>query len=389
MPLDLPTMLWVMTLSCFTLSASVLFVNGRLRSDDGMSAWGWSMLLHGLSYPAFALRLHGWLTASILLANLFIATTMALQLLAIWQFQRAYVPPLRRRLLWLPVLATVAVGAALVENHPLRQSLLSACGMLQAGLLAWQAGGPGLRQPHEKGRRLLWLGSIGLMAVFLARGLLVWPGGDWQRQTSIPYDVQSLTYLGALLVMLLNNVGFVLMHKERATALQRELAARDPLTGLANRRALMEAMRHQVALAARRQTPLSLLMIDLDFFKQVNDRHGHMTGDAVLCAVAERIGQRLRAQDVFGRYGGEEFVILLPHTDAEGALRVAEDVRWHIERTPIVFDGAEIPITLSIGVHSRIPADGHDAGEAMLAAADRALYAAKASGRNRGEFAGA
>ena len=389
MPLDLPTMLWVMTLSCFTLSASVLFVNGRLRSDDGMSAWGWSMLLHGLSYPAFALRLHGWLTASILLANLFIATTMALQLLAIWQFQRAYVPPLRRRLLWLPVLATVAVGATLVENHPLRQSLLSACGMLQAGLLAWQAGGPGLRQPHEKGRRLLWLGSIGLMAVFLARGLLVWPGGDWQRQTSIPYDVQSLTYLGALLVMLLNNVGFVLMHKERATALQRELAARDPLTGIANRRALMEAMRHQVALAARRQTPLSLLMIDLDFFKQVNDRHGHMTGDAVLCAVAERIGQRLRAQDVFGRYGGEEFVILLPHTDAEGALRVAEDVRWHIERTPIVFDGAEIPITLSIGVHSRIPADGHDAGEAMLAAADRALYAAKASGRNRGEFAGA
>lgn len=389
MPLDLPTMLWVMTLSCFTLSASVLFVNGRLRSDDGMSAWGWSMLLHGLSYPAFALRLHGWLTASILLANLFIATTMALQLLAIWQFQRAYVPPLRRWLLWLPVLATVAVGAALVENHPLRQSLLSACGMLQAGLLAWQAGGPGMRQPHEKGRRLLWLGSIGLMAVFLARGLLVWPGGDWQRQTSIPYDVQSLTYLGALLVMLLNNVGFVLMHKERATALQRELAARDPLTGLANRRALMEAMRHQVALAARRQTPLSLLMIDLDFFKQVNDRHGHMTGDAVLCAVAERIGQRLRAQDVLGRYGGEEFVILLPHTDAEGALRVAEDVRWHIERTPIVFDGAEISITLSIGVHSRIPADGHDAGEAMLAAADRALYAAKASGRNRGEFADA
>ncbi len=389
MPLDLPTMLWVMTLSCFTLSASVLFVNGRLRSDDGMSAWGWSMLLHGLSYPAFALRLHGWLTASILLANLFIATTMALQLLAIWQFQRAYVQPLRRWLLWLPVLATVAVGATLVENHPLRQSLLSACGMLQAGLLAWQAGGPGLRQPHEKGRRLLWLGSIGLMAVFLARGLLVWPGGDWQRQTSIPYDVQSLTYLGALLVMLLNNVGFVLMHKERATALQRELAARDPLTGIANRRALMEAMRHQVALAARRQTPLSLLMIDLDFFKQVNDRHGHMTGDAVLCAVAERIGQRLRAQDVFGRYGGEEFVILLPHTDAEGALRVAEDVRWHIEHTPIVFDGAEIPITLSIGVHSRIPADGHDAGEAMLAAADRALYAAKASGRNRGEFAGA
>ena len=83
MPLDLPTMLWVMTLSCLVLSASVLFVNGSPRSDDGMAAWGWSMLLHGLSYPAFALRLYGWLGASILLANLFASATMALQLLAI------------------------------------------------------------------------------------------------------------------------------------------------------------------------------------------------------------------------------------------------------------------------------------------------------------------
>ncbi|MFM6988265.1 MAG: GGDEF domain-containing protein [Arenimonas sp.] len=382
-------MIWVMTLSCFVLSASVLFVNGSVRSDDGMAAWGWSMLLHGLSYPAFALRLHGWLIGSILLANLFISATMALQLLAIWQFRRAHVPALRRWLLWLPVVATVAVGGALVENHPLRQTLLSACGMLQAGLLAWQAGWPGLGQPHEKGRQLLWLGSSGLMAVFLTRGLLVLPGGDWQRQVSIPYGVQSFTYLGALLVMLLNNVGFVLMYKERAAAQQRELAARDPLTGIANRRALMEALRHHVALAARRQAPLSVLMIDIDFFKQVNDRHGHMAGDAVLCAVAERIGQRLRAQDVLGRYGGEEFMILLPHTDADGAVRLAEDVRWHIEQTPIAFAGAEISITLSIGVHSRVPPEGHDAGDAMLAAADRALYAAKASGRNRGEFAGA
>jgi len=389
MSLDLPTMLWVMTLSCLVLSASVLFVNGSPRSDDGMAAWGWSMLLHGLSYPAFALRLYGWLGASILLANLFASATMALQLLAIWQFQRASVPPLRRWLLWLPVLATVTVGGAFMHDHPLRQTLLAGCGMLQAGLLVWQAGLPGLRHAHEKGRRLLWLGSLGLMAVFLTRALLVFPGGDWQRQVSIPYEVQTFTYLGALLVMLLNNVGFVLMHKERAVAAQRELAARDPLTGIANRRALMEALQHQVAVATRRQTPVSVLMIDIDFFKRVNDRHGHLAGDAVLCALAERIGRRLRAQDILGRYGGEEFMILLPHTDADGAVRLAEDLRRQVEQAPIAFNGADIPVTLSIGVHTRVPEPGPDAGDAMLAAADRALYAAKASGRNRCEFAGA
>lgn len=387
MSLDLTTMLWVLTLSSLVVSASVLFVNGSLRSDDGMAAWGWSMLLHGLSYPVFALRLYGWLTASVLLTNLFVAGTMALQLLAIWQFQRARVPALRHWLLWVPVAGTVVIAAAMVEQHPLRQALVSVCGMLQAGLLLWQIGLPDLRQPHENGRRLMWLGSIALMAVFLIRALLVLPASNWQQQISVPSGVQAFTYLGALLVMLLNNLGFVLMHKERAVAQQRELAARDPLTGVANRRALMEALRRHVALAVRQRLPLSVLMIDIDFFKQVNDRYGHIAGDAVLCAVAERIGERLRAEDVLGRYGGEEFMILLPHTGADGALRLAEYLRSDIGQSPIIFGDGDIRVTLSIGICGRVPLHVEDA-DFILAAADRALYVAKANGRDRCESAG-
>ena len=126
-----------------------------------------------------------------------------------------------------------------------------------------------------------------------------------------------------------------------------------------------------------------MLMLDIDYFKLVNDRYGHLVGDEVLRQVARRANERLRRSDVMTRYGGEEFLALLPDTDLEGAIVVAQDIRQAIEMHPMVVGGKEIPITISIGVHAGVFGNAPDAADAMISASDWALYQAKEQGRNR------
>jgi diguanylate cyclase (GGDEF)-like protein len=161
-----------------------------------------------------------------------------------------------------------------------------------------------------------------------------------------------------------------------------QLSITDSLTGLRNRRFLTEILSVEFQRALRYGTDLTLLIADLDHFKQVNDRHGHLAGDEVLCAVAERLRGRLRASDIGGRYGGEEFLVILSHSDTEGGVALAEHWRADVEETPIELeDGTPIRTTLSIGVASHSPAFT-DASE-LIAAADSALYRAKEWGRNQ------
>jgi len=191
------------------------------------------------------------------------------------------------------------------------------------------------------------------------------------------------TYFAILAVLLLNSMGYVLMQMEHAVSQQHELASHDRLTGLYNRLALMELMDHHLALARRRRTPLALLMLDIDHFKVVNDQHGHLVGDEVLRQVAQRAQARLRGADLLARFGGEEFLALLPATPVEGAQAVAEGIRRAVGDSPMVVNGVSIPVTISIGVHAAIPAEGPTAAEAMIALSDQALYDAKHQGRNR------
>jgi diguanylate cyclase (GGDEF)-like protein len=161
-----------------------------------------------------------------------------------------------------------------------------------------------------------------------------------------------------------------------------QLSITDSLTGLRNRRFLTEILSVEFQRALRYGTDLTLLMADLDHFKQVNDRHGHLAGDEVLCAVAERLQRRLRASDIGGRYGGEEFLVILSHSSAEGGVVLAEHWRADVEENPVeLADGTPILTTLSIGVASHSPTF-RDASE-LIAAADSALYRAKEWGRNQ------
>ena len=161
----------------------------------------------------------------------------------------------------------------------------------------------------------------------------------------------------------------------------RDVADHDGLTSLYNRRAFNDFLARAVAREDRQGGHFALLLLDIDRFKKLNDTYGHPAGDAALRHTAQLLTHQLRKSDLAARFGGEEFVVLLASTDHAGAEHLAEKVRAEVERGRLVYDGARLGVTVSIGL-AVWPADGRDP-EALVAAADRALYAAKESGRNR------
>lgn len=164
----------------------------------------------------------------------------------------------------------------------------------------------------------------------------------------------------------------------------RDMITFDDLTGLLTKRSLYQELERELGRSARYQHPLSVLMMDLDHFKMVNDTHGHQAGSHVLAEVGRIIRETIREPDVAGRYGGEEFIACLPETDKGRAIKAAERVRVSVEQEafqPEGPDGATIHITISIGVSS-YPEEGSDL-DGLVRAADRALYRCKAEGRNR------
>lgn len=166
------------------------------------------------------------------------------------------------------------------------------------------------------------------------------------------------------------------------------LSVTDALTGLANRRRLMTRLDEEVQRARRYKTPLSVVMIDIDHFKDVNDTHGHAMGDMVLRNIGAMLKASVRATDLAARYGGEELTLILAHTDGPGAVQVAENLREKFAELEHTLDGVTIRKTVSMGVSSRDGQGEVPTSEDLLKVADEALYRAKQGGRNRVEVAG-
>ena len=156
----------------------------------------------------------------------------------------------------------------------------------------------------------------------------------------------------------------------------------DGLTGVHNKRYFLELLERELAIAVRQSTPLSLIMVDIDHFKKINDTHGHLAGDAALKELCRRLKTRVRTTDLLARYGGEEFAVVLPATAREGAMQCAEELRGLVEGEPFTYDALKIPATISLGVATvdlAAPATPTD----LIKRADEHLYEAKRSGRNR------
>ncbi len=161
-----------------------------------------------------------------------------------------------------------------------------------------------------------------------------------------------------------------------------ESALRDGLTKLFNRRYFLDRLENEFAYMQRHRTSLALLIFDIDFFKKINDTHGHSAGDYVLTALAAGLSRSVRTEDVFARYGGEEFVFLCRGIDLAGGARFAERMRAAVLNHRFVYEGQAIPVTISIGV-AAVPDPRIQEPPQLVSLADEALYRAKAQGRNR------
>jgi two-component system cell cycle response regulator len=199
------------------------------------------------------------------------------------------------------------------------------------------------------------------------------------RTTPDPFDerdVETLTAFAGQASVAIENV---LLHEETE-----QLSITDGLTGVWNRRYLELSLSKEIERASRFNRPLSVLMIDIDRFKDVNDRYGHQRGDGVLVEVSRRVMGTIRTQiDFVARYGGEEFVVVLPETPGEGAKVVAEKIRSAVREHPFVGEGPHLGVTVSVGV-AAFPLDGLTA-EDLIRASDQAMYRAKRAGRDRVE----
>jgi len=158
------------------------------------------------------------------------------------------------------------------------------------------------------------------------------------------------------------------------------LTITDGLTQIANKRHFSEFLEREIARAARHLRPLSLVMLDVDHFKNVNDQHGHLAGDRVLCGIAAIVAAQVRSDELLARCGGEEFAVVLPETPIEGALQFCERIRTLIENATFADDGETLRVTVSLGVTTMIPGDTL---ASFVERADALLYKAKGEGRNR------
>lgn len=224
--------------------------------------------------------------------------------------------------------------------------------------------------------------SIFAMAasMLLWRNLELWLGGQPLDGITQPSNVNLFYIVFWSLQPLFAGIGFLLLYNEILRQELHLLARVDPLTGVSNRLAIYEATAMMLAQAARNRQPLAVLMLDADYFKNVNDRFGHNGGDKVLRELAASIRGTLRESDMIGRVGGEEFVVLSPGAEMAGALKLAERIRSTVEATRLLIDGHQLTLTVSVGVTMALANDRD--GIALLKCADAALYAAKRAGRN-------
>ncbi|MCA6215048.1 GGDEF domain-containing protein [Ideonella sp. B7] len=229
-------------------------------------------------------------------------------------------------------------------------------------------------------RAALGLVGITFTAIFLPSGIALSQGalapwGAEVRAVLINMALAHFTFIVALLAIGRLRYRYQ-MARERMVAMQ-VLASTDPLTGLPNRRAMLEQLDNLLALAQRGRQVLSVLLLDIDHFKQVNDNHGHEVGDQVLSQLGQVLSSQVRACDLVGRWGGEEFLLLAPATLLEEARELAERIRQAVATT--AFPHGRV-LTVSLGVTQYRPDDHR---EALLRRADQALYRAKAAGRNQ------
>ncbi len=381
--LHIPTLMLALVLGFLLLTLELGVSQKGLRARPEIRRWtlgSWAMLG---AFAALGARGQIPIELSILLGNGGICIGVALYAQALCLLLQVPAPR------WLmPVQPVIWLAMVLMLDWPLSQRT-AVLSVIYAVLL-W----PSVLVIARHG----WRAERSLRTVAITMGLagLVQVVRAWHAWTH-PQDYgdlmqaslgQGLTFLLAFMSLLGAGFGFVLAVFERVASQMETLATHDGLTGCWNRTTTDALLEHELRRAQRTATPVAFVLLDLDHFKLVNDVHGHRTGDAVLRAFAESVRGRLRSSDVFGRTGGEEFGLVLPGTDAAGALWLVDGIRRAIEVLAVTgADGQTVSVTVSAGVAVAEP-NLPLTGDRLYGQADQALYEAKRTGRNRVEVHG-
>jgi diguanylate cyclase (GGDEF)-like protein len=384
MILDNRTLLFSLVMISGLVALSLAIVS-RGDTRDGLRAWAGAMGLESLAWVLISIRGAVPDAVSILVPNLLLVAAQAMKLAAMYEYRGLPWP--RWRCL-LPVLLMFILVAWLdygdFKHRLIYGSLIYAAQMLMLVEI--------LRTDTEsrKGRAwwLLFGATAAIIPIFMLRALAALVGADpfaTPQGTVAPNTVQMLVFVCVISLEILGSLGFILMEKERSDFELRALAMTDFLTKVLNRRAFTMRAEQELAAAQRTGSPLALLLIDIDHFKQINDRYGHSAGDNVLAEVARIIGGCVRKQDTVGRYGGEEFGVLLPATNQAGALVLAEKLRNAVAsmRYDVGREGVFVTISTGVTVCQATCATCRSDLNALLDNADKALYRAKHAGRDR------
>lgn len=374
-PLDARTLVAIAFTSSILMAAVLWFVfAGRFR--DGLARWTQSLWVHALAWLLIALRGAIPDLVSVAAANGLLALGWSLQLAAVLEFQRRTVTS---ALLWVPAAIVFVLFLLLIDDARLR---LIVGGPLYGAFCTLIAVAAFTHRPAYGLRAYgLFAGSYLVAAtVLFLRSVGAWVEPQAYAGALAPHAHQGLLYFVACALVVSSSLAYLLMHRERADEETRRLAITDPLTGVFNRRTFIELAERELARSRRDATSLSLMILDLDHFKQVNDTYGHLVGDEVLVAFTGLIKDRARRGDLVVRYGGEEFCVLLPATSLPAAVALAERIRAATAATALT--ARPLKITVSVGVTAYGGAPGVTLGT-LLERADEALYRAKHEGRNR------
>lgn len=377
MILNVPTMLAMIVITNLVMTIA-LWVVAFGREIPGLKSLAWGLFANTAIYALYGLQGSIPVLLSVSLPNTLASLVVVMVLRAVLQLRGSQLP---RTWMLAPLLAVWLASMLWIDDRPTRIVLVNALLAMQESLVLWallRDGGITI----GRGRHILTASTVLLGLMFAFRSVSI--ALSWQPATpaSVGSVLSTATYLMTYLAVVFIAFGFVLAATELAAEQNHRMAMEDALTGLPNRRAVIEALARHCSSARRSGRPLTVLLLDIDHFKRVNDQYGHPVGDEVLQRIADTLRQRLRSQDMAGRFGGEEFLVLLPDTTPEGGLTLAETLREEIAAIAIQIDGKTLRVTASIGLHgARLSAK--DDCDSLIRHADNALYEAKESGRNR------
>jgi len=362
------------------LGVLVLAVARGERASRALRLWGWGLVVYALSMVFFVVRIPELWNVSLVAGNALICLAAMLTTLGIYEHT-----PMRANLLLivggfliavLAVSATHLFGLSIVIDIAAPTIYASALYVTAAGYLIWQP-------PAAARAAARFMGTAILVVVLIwnVRLVAIWLSMGGTQDTARADFMVSAFAIVQILALVSCTLGLIWIEVRLMESDLRRAAYRDLLTDVPNRRAMHQRFEEEVARARRLNEPFGLVLFDVDDFKQINDTRGHHVGDSVLREVARAMEKGKRTEDVLGRIGGEEFLVLLPHHDRTEALAAAERLRHAVEETSQGSVPDAPAATVSGGV-AVFPDDGED-WDRLFMAADRRMYRAKGAGRNR------